>query len=209
MLSKEQRENTKNEILSLLRSVSRKDYKIDELIDALESNNFFESPASTEYHGSEPGGLAEHSLNVFYNLMHLVKYKGLEETISEDSIIICSLLHDISKAGNYEIYYKNYKEYNQNGSRSDEGGKFDWKTKPTYKISDSRFIFGNHEMTSEFLVRQFVPLTVQESVAILHHMGGLSWDSAKDNISEIYQTYPLALLLHESDMLATFIDENI
>lgn len=35
-----------------------------ELLEWLESTDFFEAPASTHYHGSYPGGLVEHSLNV-------------------------------------------------------------------------------------------------------------------------------------------------
>ena len=59
------------------------------------------------------------------------------------------------------------------------------------------------------MVSKFIPLTVDESVAILHHMGSLSWDSAKDDITKVYAKYPLSLLLHEADMLATYIDERL
>ena len=40
-----------------------------ELLEWLESTDFFEAPASTHYHGSYPGGLVEHSLNVYYELI--------------------------------------------------------------------------------------------------------------------------------------------
>ena len=39
-------------------------------------------------------------------------------------------------------------------------------------------------------------------------MGGMSWDSAKDNITEVYGKYTLAVLLHLADMLATYVDEK-
>ena len=64
-----------------------------------------------------------------------------------------------------------------------------------------------HEQTSEFMTRTFIPLSVEESSAILHHHGSLGWDSAKDDLPSIYQKYNLALLLHTADMLATFMDE--
>jgi hypothetical protein len=63
-------------------------------------------------------------------------------------------------------------------------------------------------MTSEYIVRQFIPLNIDESVAILHHMGTLGWDSAQDNIAEIYSQYQLALLLHTADMMSTYITEK-
>lgn len=37
-----------------------------ELIQWLESTDFFTAPASTKYHGAYEGGLCEHSLNVFH-----------------------------------------------------------------------------------------------------------------------------------------------
>ena len=43
---------------------------IDNLMDWLENDtDFFTSPASTRYHGSYEGGLVEHSLNVFNQLI--------------------------------------------------------------------------------------------------------------------------------------------
>ena len=77
-----------------------------------------------------------------------------------------------------------------------------------HKDSDKQLIYGNHEMNAEFIAHCYIPLTVEESVAILHHMGGKSQDSAQDNLSEIYKKYPLALYLHLADMIATFVDEN-
>ena len=68
-------------------------------------------------------------------------------------------------------------------------------------------MYGNHEQNSEYLVRQFIPLTLEESTAILHHMGGMAFDSAKDNISGVYDKYPLALLLHLADMISSYIEK--
>ena len=55
------------------------------------------------------------------------------------------------------------------------------------------------------MTRSFIPLTVEEEVAILSHMGGMSWDSAQTNLGEVYDKYSLACLLHVADMLSTFI----
>ena len=209
MFLEERIEENKEEIIERLRSIKRAGCNIDKLIDWLEKHDFFTSPASTKYHLATEGGLAEHSLNVFYNLMHLIKYKQLEDKISEESAVIVALLHDISKSGIYEVTSRNLKEYSSNGSKRDEVGTFDWKSEKSYKIKDDTFVFGSHEMNSEYMVSKFIPLTVDESVAILHHMGSLSWDSAKDDITKVYAKYPLSLLLHEADMLATYIDERV
>ena len=53
----------KEEFLMLLRSVNREG--MDELINFIEKSDFFKAPASTRFHGSNEGGLLEHSLNVY------------------------------------------------------------------------------------------------------------------------------------------------
>ena len=201
----------RNEFLELLIKVDRPNADIDGLIKKLDSSDFFRAPASTRYHNAFKGGLLEHSLNVYHNLRYLVDIKGLKEHISEESIIICGLLHDISKMNFYEPSSRNKKVYHENGAKYDELGRFDWVAEFSYKIRDAqdRFVFGNHEETSEFMIKTYIPLSVDESVAILNHHGGMSYDSIPPStISDKYNRYPLACLLHMADFLATYVDEN-
>lgn len=202
-----------DEFISLLRSIDREGADIEKLISKLESSDFFVAPASTTYHCAFQGGLAEHSLNVYYNLMHLVKYKEgfLEDCFDENSIKIVALLHDISKINTYEKTVKNKKVYDPMGNQSDKMGRYDWVSEEGYKKKDvnETFVYGSHEMTSEYMVSKFIPLTVAESTAILHHMGGMAFDSAKDNIGAVYNRYPLACLLYLADMLSTYTDERL
>ena len=98
--------------------------------------------------------------------------------IDEESIVICALLHDMSKMNFYEKTFKNVKVYSEYGSKRDEGGTFDWVAQASYKTVDveKRFLYGNHEETSEFMVRQYIPLKLEESVAILNHHFSMSYD---------------------------------
>ena len=201
----------RNEFLELLIKIDRPNADIDGLIKKLDSSDFFRAPASTRYHNAFKGGLLDHSLNVYYNLRYLVDIKGLKEHISEESIIICGLLHDIAKINFYEPSSRNKKVYHENGAKYDELGRFDWVAEFSYKIRDAqdRFVFGNHEETSEFMIKTYIPLSVDESVAILNHHGGMSYDSIPPStISDKYNRYPLASLLHMADFLATYVDEN-
>lgn len=211
MLTEEQYTSNKQEFIELISGINRDNADIEKLIRQLEKLDFFEAPASAKYHNACKGGLCDHSLNVYYNLKHLLSYKqGLpEECYNEDSIRIVSLLHDISKMNMYELSSRNKKVYCENGSKSDNLGTFEWVSELSYKKKDDTELltYGNHEMTSEYMVRQFIPLTIQESVAILHHMGAMHYDCAQDNISVVFTKYPLSLLLHQADMLATYIDE--
>lgn len=186
-------------IEQLLKKITRSGANIDELLSRLENSDFYTAPASTKYHGSYPGGLADHCLSVYYNLVSLVNSKHLTN-ISEESVIIVSLLHDLDKINKYEIYTRNVPPSKDCTN---------WTKEDSYKTKDNNnlFIYGNHEQNSEFLIRQYIPLTVEESVAILHHMGGMSFDSAQDNIGLVYDKYPLAVLLHLADMLSCYMDK--
>ena len=191
MLTKEQIEQNKQTFIDLIRSIER-DFDKDKLINWLENSDFFYAPASTRYHSNFEGGLCAHSLSVYYSLEALCntfasesKYVELEDgskkeeitcKYDKDSIIIVSLLHDISKANFYEKYTRNVK--------NESTGK--WESVEEYRVIDSknRFIFGNHEETSEFMVRSFLSLKLEESVAILHHMGGSGHDSSQTDYQQ-------------------------
>lgn len=214
MLTTEQIEQNKQEFIALVRSITRDGADIDRLINKLENSDFFYAPASTKYHAAYDGGLCEHSLNVYHNLVKLItNTPGLDGyCYDENSIKIIALLHDISKMNIYERTSKNTKVYcspQEGGNKRDEMGTFKWVSEPGWKTRDRKFVYGNHEMTSEYIIRQFIPLTIDESVAVLHHMGGMAWDSAQNNIGDIFNQYQLALMLYMADMLSSYVNERI
>ena len=211
MLSKEQIEKNKEEFISLIRSINR-EFDKEKLINWLENkSDFFTAPASTKYHCSYEGGLCEHSLNVYYALRNLnygympeltATSEEVEQGIhkyeyDEDTLKIVGLLHDISKANYYEMFSRNVKDKDGN-----------WKQILDYKIKEDRFIYGNDEQNTEFMVSTFIPLTVDERVALLHKSGGKAFDSTQENIPTIFAKYQLAVLLHCADMLSCYILEN-
>lgn len=210
MLTEKEIENNKNEFIELISKVERDGFDKEGLINKLNNSDFFIAPASSKYHCAYSGGLCEHSLNVYYNLIKIINSKdNLDKACySEDSVIVSALLHDISKMNFYEQYFSNKKVYCDDGDKVDNLGKFKWVSVPSWKQRDEKFVYGSHEMASEFIARQFIPLTLDESVAILHHMGGRNWDSAQDNISCIFGQYQLAFCLHMADMMATYLDEG-
>ena len=101
----------KKEIIELLKATERE--RIDRVIDYLENkSDYFTAPASTAFHGNYSGGLAEHSLNV-YNVAMKVKAAMVElkpelaNRLSDESIAIVALLHDLCKTNVYKIEKKN------------------------------------------------------------------------------------------------------
>lgn len=201
--------DNKTKFIELVNSIEREGFLKEQLLNKLENSDFYYAPASTKYHGAYKGGLCEHSLNVYNNLVKLNEVKN--SNISEDTLKIVALFHDLSKMNLYETYFQNKKNYHAGGSKHDEGGAFDWEAVSAYKVKEApdRFIFGSHEQTSEFMLRSYCPLTYEESIAVLHHHGGMGWDSAQDNITEVFNRYPIATLLHIADMLSTYVDERI
>ena len=95
----------KEEFLELFRqNVTRRG--ADKLLEWLESTDFFTAPASTRFHAAYEGGLLEHSLNVY----HVMMDKHYDpETDNLESCTICTLLHDLCKAGFYDVEYRNRK----------------------------------------------------------------------------------------------------
>ena len=203
-------EYNKKRFLELISSINREGAQIDRLMHKLENSDFFYAPASVKYHGAYEGGLCAHSLNVYDVYMTLISQIPNLDPIcyDENSIKIVTLLHDISKMNKYAKTVKNTKVYSENGSKHDEMGRYDWVSMPGWSTREDAFLYGSHEMTSEYIARQFIPLTLDESVAILHHMGGMHWDSAQDNISGVYGKYTIATLLHIADMIATYVYER-
>ena len=86
---------------------------IDNLLDYLNTSDFYRSPASTKYHGSYAGGLVEHSINVYYSLVDELTFilgKEWEKRYSKETVTIVSLFHDICKIGRYKPGKRNVKD---------------------------------------------------------------------------------------------------
>lgn len=182
----------KERYIKLLKSTPR--LGIDNLINWLETTDFFDAPASTKYHNSKPGGLLEHSLNVYDELHRswlLDELLGIEE----DSIIIVSLLHDICKADFYIETTRNVKR---------EDGK--WYKEPYYSVDDREPL--GHGEKSVILAMKYIDLTDLEIAAIRWHMGGFEPKENYNSISKTYSENPLALYLHIADLKATYLVES-
>jgi hypothetical protein len=179
--------------------------------------NFVNAPASTRYHGAYPGGLVEHSLNVYTRLCWFVSQENIlrdesEKLTSEESAqllnscAIVALLHDLCKAGFYTEEWRNQKVYSPNGSKEDPGGRFDWQVVRSYKVMDTHY-FG-HGAASLEIAQRFLGvngLTEEEKYAIRYHMG----DFANEReTGDIYNRYPMATMLHMADLAATYLDER-
>lgn len=165
---------------------------IHDLMEWLEKSDFYTCPASTRFHGNWPGGLLEHSLNVYDELKRLLTIYP-EVSVSDESVAIVSLMHDLCKVNFYSSEKRN---------RKNEEGK--WEQYDAYTIKE-KMVFGGHGSKSMFIVQNFIKLTPEEAIAINCHMG--SWDGNKD-VGNAYEHYPLAWLTHVADEAATYMIES-
>lgn len=163
---------TKTKIVELLTFTKREGIK--KLIAYLEDGGFFESPASTKYHGCYAGGLADHSFNVYDLLTHWHSELKLGEAltsgqksleITDESLIIAGLLHDVCKMGAYlgdETPYK-------------------WnKGQPK-----------GHATLSLERIKKFITLTELEEMMIKYHMGVYGLNEFYDEDDWQTGEYPL------------------
>jgi len=177
----------KQKIIELLKSTNREG--MDNLIEFLEKSDFFKAPASTRYHGDHEGGLAEHSFKVYEILKEKVEFAKLD--IPEDTVIISAILHDLCKTNFYKIDYRNAK--NSLGV---------WEKVPYYTIEDT--IPYGHGEKSVMMLTEYIKLTNNEKYSIRWHMGFSEPKELYGTLGQAFTKYPLALLLHEADLEATY-----
>ncbi len=179
----------KEEFLRLLRSTNRDG--IENLIDFIEKSDFFKAPASTRFHGNYEGGLLEHSMKVYEIFKEKVSNSCIKIDVPDESLIIIALLHDICKANYYKIDYRNAK--NQFG---------EWEKVPYYTVEDT--IPYGHGEKSVMMITEYIKLTVEEKYCIRWHMGFTEPKELYGTIGVAYKKFPLALLMHEADLEATY-----
>ncbi|MFH0992913.1 MAG: HD domain-containing protein [bacterium] len=172
----------------------------DKLLEFLTSPNsdFFTAPASTRFHLSVEGGLLEHSLNVYTALKDYVSRPRARSdyglVFSEETIAIAGLLHDLCKINVYQKSTRNVKD--KNGV---------WAAVPTYEYND--MLPYGHGEKSVYIISGFMKLTREEAFAIRYHMGFANSED-KQNISQAFEQFPLALALSIADLESTYFLES-
>lgn len=189
-ITKRKPEDMWKEYSELLLSTKRPGIK--QLLTWLENSDFRVAPASTRYHNAFEGGLLEHSLNVYYELIRQQDLIRLLN-IPNDTLIITALLHDICKVNYYKVDMRNVKK---NGT---------WVQEPYYTVDDLYPI--GHAEKSIIIAQEFIKLNDVEVAMIRNHMGGFV-DNSYFSSSALFNKYPESLLLHMADMRATYIVES-
>lgn len=174
--------------ISLLRKVNRP--HTEELINRLESLGFFEAPASCKSNGHLPfkGGLLNHSVNT-YRIAHSLAQILRHPSITEESIVVSALLHDVCKADRYTLL--------------DDG---------TYQRKDDS-ILPHSEMSLLIIMKVGYPLLDSEIAAIRWHMAPYRLNQQCEDERLSYERavnkYPLVTLIGCSDTISAKIVERV
>ena len=124
-------------------------------------------------------------------LKEKVKTSCIEIKTPPESVILIALLHDLCKANYYKIDYRNAK--NALGV---------WEKVPYYTVEDT--IPYGHGEKSVMMITEYMKLTSEEKYAIRWHMGFTEPKEQYGTIGLAYTKYPLALLMFEADLEATY-----
>ena len=99
-------EKQKQEFLSLCRENIHRE-GLEDLLGWLQRSDFFTAPASSRYHGAYEGGLCEHSLDVYAMAKKVIA--GFQLELSEESVVVAALFHDLCKVNFYKQDTRNQK----------------------------------------------------------------------------------------------------
>lgn len=185
----------KESIENLLQETKRPG--MQSLLYWMDQNGFYDAPCSSKYHLAKPGGLAEHSLNVFRIaisiLPDLVKDQSKISFSLVDSVVICSLLHDLGKTGQFGK--PNYRITNETSIKF-AAASAEYET-------NKELLYVPHEIRSVVIASKFIDLTEEEQFAILYHNG--LYGELKGFKG---QETPLYLILSYADLWAARITEQ-
>lgn len=167
---------------------------IVDLLDYLTEIGFLTAPASTRFHGAYEGALIEHSVNVLEcaEKLGVTWLGGAEYNKIKDSVVICALLHDVGKCGQFgkPLYVPNILKTGPS-------------EKQPFKTNDDLMTL-SHEIVSCIEITKFIDLTEEEQRAIAWHnglYGCFKYDiQGKEN--------PLYMIIHFADMWASRVVEK-
>ena len=186
----------KNRYELLKTFVSKRKGHFERLMDFMENEtSWLVSPASTKYHLSRECGLLEHSVNVAETMLKIREV--LAPSISIESCVIVSLIHDFGKVGmpGKPQYFKN--EHSKSPDCSN--GK-----KDSPYLFNKDLVYLSVPIRSLYLASKYIDLTEEEIQAIVYHDG----QYVEDNRSVAAKEEPLTLMLQYADSWSGFILEK-
>jgi len=185
-----------NKYNALFEKLANRKEQIMEFKSFLESETcWLTSPASTRFHLNIEHGLLLHSVGVTYNALKIKNL--LAPDISDESIVIVALFHDLGKIG---LPGKPYYLPNDNKWEIEKRGI-------TYKINPD-IITMNIAVRSLYLVTKHIPLTEMEAQAIVAHDGIYPVRGGVNNLDYHHNECRLQMVIHFADKWTAAVEEE-
>lgn len=157
----------------------------------LNSTDFYDAPASTRYHDSEPSGLLRHTLKVVNRTIDLTTIDPFKSIDLAEAIIV-AIVHDFCKINFYESFMRNVKD--------DTTGE--WSKVASYRHKPSDYPFG-HGVTSLYMAEKLFKFTLEQALAIRWHMSVYDVsDYEKSDLFDANEKYPMVTLIQMADQLS-------
>lgn len=185
--------NNYNDLFELLADRKEQVLKFKEFIE--KETSWLTSPASTRFHLNIERGLLRHSVGVTYNALKLKNL--LAPDISDESIVIAALFHDLGKVG---YPGKPYYLLNDNKWEIEKRGI-------TYKINPDVTTM-NLATRSLYLISNRIKLTEEEAQAIVAHDGIYPVNGGVNNLDYHHKECRLQMIIHFADKWTAAVDEE-
>ena len=170
------------------------------ILEWLRTTDFYTSPASTKYHDACYGGLLNHTLEVYKQLIGLRSVPKFKDVVENHwwSAVFVVLVHDWCKMGRYESYLRNVK--------NDDTGA--WEKVPSFKIREDDMTHLGHGTQSLIMAMQvcnsqYTSLSFDEMAAIRWHMD--NWDIGhydEGDLAKCNEKIPMVRMVQFADQLA-------
>ena len=185
--------SNKENFLRLARMIKRPG--IEELLNWLETTDFYSAPASTKFHGNFEGFLVVHGTNVASCLQKMNTTFNLG--LTTDTVLVCGLFHDICKVNLYKKVKRVFKDDDANDGR----GK--WYDYMTYQYDGDESVPLGHGEKSVMKLMEFIKLTDLEKVMIRWHMGMYEEGALANGLNNAFSYNPAVAAMHLADMQAS------
>ena len=153
------------------------------------------APASTRFHLNIGRGLLLHSVGVAYKALDVKEV--LAPDISDESVVIAALFHDLGKVG-----YPGKPYYLPNDVQWEVA-----KRNMTYKVNGEAMTM-NLAVRSLYLIANRVELTEEEAQAIVAHDGTYPVSGGVNNLDYHHRECRLQMIIHFADKWTAAVDEE-
>ena len=189
-------ENLQEKYNALFGKLGNREDQVMKFKSFLESETrWLTSPASTRFHLNIEKGLLLHSVGVTFNALEIKNL--LAPDISDESVVITALFHDLGKVGlpgkPYYLPNKNMWEIEKRGMN--------------YKVNPD-IVTMNLGVRSLYIISQHVTLSETEAQAIVAHDGIYPVNGGVVNLDYHHKECRLQMILHFADKWTAAVEED-